>query len=184
MSGSGLGRRCNRLPDAVRRRAHAVSTESKWVRGAYDDGGFPHRELPWMVVAQMIYVRTHRAALDDEPALLSLLESIPFPPEVRALLAKGFFGRRWQQEELCDYWLASDHQTAMCWRICGATAAEVHAIRRRFDEIAARNAEIELSLEMLCLLVCAVTGECGYDSESRVGIKLRLQLNSLVTMSP
>lgn len=132
----------------------------------------------------MIYVRSHRAALDDEAAVSGLLAAIPFPPEVRTLLAKGFFGRRWQQEELCDYWLASDSETGICWRICGATAGEVHAIRRRFDEMAARNAEIEVSLEMLCLLVCAVTGECGCDADSRVGIKLRLQLNTLVTMAP
>jgi hypothetical protein len=138
-----------------------------------------------MCVARiMIYVRSHRASLADEPALTSLLRSIPFPPEVRALLAKGFFGRRWQQEEMCDYWFASDQQTAICWRICGATAAEIHAIRLRFDEIAARNAEIEVSLDMLCLLVCTVTGECGCDAESRVGIKLRLQLTSPVTMAP
>jgi len=132
----------------------------------------------------MIYVRSHRASLNDEAAVASLLRSIPFPPEVRALLAKGFFGRRWQQEELCDYWLASNQETAVCWRICGATAAEIHAIRLRFDEMAARNAEIEVSLDMLCLLVCTVTGECGCDAETRVAIKLRLQLNSPVTMSP
>lgn len=124
----------------------------------------------------MIYVRSHRASLDDEAAVSSLLQSIPFPADVRTLLTKGFFGRRWQQEESCDYWLASDQEIAICWRICGATAAEVHAIRSRFDEIAARNVEIEISLDMLCLLVCTVTGGCGYDAESRVGIKLRLQL--------
>src|SRR5262245_26177713 len=132
----------------------------------------------------MIYVRSHRAPLNDDAALAKLLQTVPFPPEVRALLAKGFFGRRWQQEELCDYWLASDQQTAVCWRICGATAAEVHAIRLRFDEIAARNVEIEVSLEMLCLLICAITGECGCDAESRIGIKLRLQLNSTAAIAP
>jgi len=131
----------------------------------------------------MIYVRSHRASLDDEPAVARLLQSIPFPAEVRTLLTRGFFGRRWQQEELCDYWLASDPETAICWRICGATASEIHAIRQRFDEMAARNAEIEVSLDMLCLLVCTVTGECGCDAESRIGIKLRLQLASLVAMA-
>ena len=137
------------------------------------------------VALNMIYVRSHRAALDDEPAVSGLLQSVPFPPEVRSLLAKGFFGRRWQQEEMCDYWLASDQETAICWRICGATGTEVHAIRLRFDEIAARNAEIEVSLDMLCLLVCAVTGACGCDAESRVGIKLRLRLNAPhATMAP
>jgi hypothetical protein len=130
------------------------------------------------VALKMIYVRSHRAALDDEPALSSLLQSIPFPPEVRALLLRGFFGRRWQQEESCDYWLASDQETAVCWRICGASAGEIHAIRLRFDEMAERNAEIEVSLDMLCLLICTVTGACGCDAEARVGIKLRLRLGS------
>jgi hypothetical protein len=50
--------------------------------------------------------------------------------------------------------------------------------------MAARNAEIEVSPEMLCLLVCTVTGECGYDADSRVGIKVRLQLASPATMAP
>jgi hypothetical protein len=124
----------------------------------------------------MIYVRSNRASLSDAAAVSRLLEAVPFPFEVRALLTKGFFGRRWQQEELCDYWLASDLETAMCWRICGASAAEVHAIRLRFDDMAARNAEIELSLEMLCRLVCAVTGECGCDTDARDSIRLRLSL--------
>ncbi len=122
----------------------------------------------------MIHVRSHRAPFDDAPALTQLLEAVPFPPEVRPLLLRGFFGRRWQQEELCDYWLASDQETVVCWRICGATAGQVHAIRLRFDEMAARNAEIEVSLDMLCLLVCAVTGECRCDAQERFGIKLRL----------
>lgn len=125
----------------------------------------------------MIYVRSHRARLDDDAAVSALLQSIPFPPEVRTLLSRGFFGRRWVQEELCDYWLTSDQQTAICWRVCGATATEVHAIRQRFDEMAARNAEIEFSLDMLCLLIVTVTGACGCDPDSRVGIKLRLALS-------
>lgn len=133
------------------------------------------------VVPNMIYVRSHRASLADAAALSQLLEGVPFPPEVRSLLARGFFGRRWQQEELCDYWLASDQETAVCWRLCGATATEVHAIRLRFDEMAARNAEIEVSLDMLCLLVCAVTGECGCDAGARIGIKLRMPAVRLAT---
>src|SRR6185312_6938170 len=127
----------------------------------------PHIGHPRLAVAlNMIYVRSHRSALDDEPAVSGLLYAFLFFAAVSSLLA-------------------SDQETAICWRIFGATGTEVHAIRLRFDEIAARNAEIEVSLDMLCLLVCAVTGACGCDAESRVGIKLRLRLNAPhATMAP
>jgi hypothetical protein len=111
----------------------------------------------------MIYLQTDSARLDDETALARLLRSIPHPPGVRALLRKNFFGRRWQQEESCDYWLASDGVLAVCMKICGATAAQIFAIRLRFDELAATRAGLVLSKALLRELVQGVTGECRCD---------------------
>jgi hypothetical protein len=107
----------------------------------------------------MIYVVAERLPLKDDESLSSLLLSTPYPRSVRRLLRKGFFGRRWQQVEECDYWLASDGVVAMLFRICGATAAQVSAIRMRFDERAAKHPGLELSRELLCEIVTFVTGE-------------------------
>ena len=108
----------------------------------------------------MIHVQTHSACLDDEPGLSRLLSCVPFPSSVRSLLLRRYFGRRWQQQETCDYWLASDGAIVSCWRICNATAAQVLAIRLRFDELADRDADLEISRELICTLVSGVTGEC------------------------
>jgi hypothetical protein len=121
----------------------------------------------------MIYVQAGQASLRDDDALTRLLTSIPHPPAVRLLLRKSFFGRRWQQGEGCDYWLISNGETAVCMRICGATAAQVYAIRMRFDAMAARSAVIELSRDLLCKLVREVTGECRGTGEPNVRIKYR-----------
>jgi hypothetical protein len=108
----------------------------------------------------MISVQTDQARLDDDAALARLLASIPHSPGVRALLTKNFFGRRWQQAQSCDYWLASDGVLAVCLKIRGATAAQVFAIRLRFDELAATRTDVVLSKALLCELVQGVTGEC------------------------
>jgi hypothetical protein len=107
----------------------------------------------------MIIVLAERLLLRDDEALSRLLQSTPYPRSVRRLLRKGFFGRRWHQVESCDYWLASDGVVAMLFKICGATAAQVSAIRMRFDERAAKHPGLELTRELLCELVTFVTGE-------------------------
>jgi hypothetical protein len=123
------------------------------------------RKAPGHVMARekSISVQTDHARLDDEGALARLLASIPHPPGVRGLLTKNFFGRRWQQAESCDYWLASDGVLAVCLKIRGATAAQVFAIRLRFDELAATRADLVLSKALLCELVQGVTGDCESD---------------------
>ena len=107
----------------------------------------------------MIYVLEERSSLNDDEPLSKVLLSTPYPRSVRRLLRKGFFGRRWQKTESCDYWLASDGVVAVLFRISGATAAQVSAIRLRFDERAAKHPGLELSRELLCELVTFVTGE-------------------------
>lgn len=108
----------------------------------------------------MIYVQAEHALLKDDDALSRLLLSTPYPRSVRRLLRKQFFGRHWQQAESCDYWLASDGTVAMSFRICGATATQISAIRMQFDDRVARQPGIELSKELLRDLVKFVTGEC------------------------
>jgi hypothetical protein len=121
----------------------------------------------------MIYVQADHVSLDDEAGLRRFLTSIPHPRTVRELLGKGFFGRRWQQTESCDYWLVSDGKNAACFRIAGASAAQIYAIRLRFD-VHLKDANLELSRELLCELVRAVTGECEATPGTNVRIKLRL----------
>jgi hypothetical protein len=116
-----------------------------------------------MAREKMIRVQTDHARLDDEAALARLLASIPHPSGVRALLTKSFFGRRWQQAEACDYWLASDGVLAVCMKIYGATAAQIFAIRLRFDELAATRADFVLSKALLCEVILGVTGERSHD---------------------
>jgi hypothetical protein len=122
----------------------------------------------------MIYVQADEVSLDDEAGLRHFLSAIPHPATVRTLLAKGFFGRRWQQVESCDYWLVSDGQRAACFRICGATAAQIYAIRLRFDVLVLENANFELARDGLCDLVRKVTGECQRPTGANVRIKPRL----------
>ena len=122
----------------------------------------------------MIYVQADQVSLDDEAGLRHFLNSIPHPGTVRKLLGKGFFGRRWQQTESCDYWLVSDGKSAASFRICGASAAQIYAIRLRFDVLVIKNADLELSRDTLCELVSAVTGECECSPGTNVRIKPRL----------
>jgi hypothetical protein len=122
----------------------------------------------------MIYVQADQVSLDDEAALRRFLTSIPHPGTVRKLLRNGFFGRRWQQTESSDYWLVSDGKTAAYFRICGASAAQIYAIRLRFDVLVLKNANLELSRELLCELVQTVTGECADTPGPNVRIKPRL----------
>jgi len=107
----------------------------------------------------MIYVHADRFLLTDDEPLSKALLSTPYPRSVPRLLRKGFFGRRWQQSESCDYWLASDGVVVMLFRIQGATAAQVSAIRLRFDERTAKNPNLELSEELLLELVTFVSGK-------------------------
>jgi hypothetical protein len=122
----------------------------------------------------MIYVQADQVPLDDEVGLRQFLNSIPHPGTVRKLLAKGFFGRRWQQAESSDYWLVSDGKTAAYFRISGASAAQIYAIRLRFDLLVVRNKTLELSRDLLCELVKAVTGEGECSPGANVRIKPRL----------
>jgi hypothetical protein len=117
-------------------------------------------EAPWLLCAPeiMIYVLADRVLLKDDELLSKLLLATPFPRSVRRLLRKGFFGRSWQQVESCDYWLASDGVVAILFRICGATAAQIFAIRMRFDERAVRHPGLELTRELLLEIVTFVTG--------------------------
>jgi hypothetical protein len=122
----------------------------------------------------MIYVQADKVSLDDDAGLRRFLASIPHPGTVRKLLRKGFFGRRWQQAESCDYWLVSDGESAASFRICGASAAQIYAIRLRFDVLVAKHADFVLSRDMLCDVVKAVTGECEKSPGPSVRIKPRL----------
>jgi hypothetical protein len=108
----------------------------------------------------MVYVQVHRARLDDEPGLLRLLAATCHPLSVRSMLSKPFFGRRWQQRESRDCWLASDGKKVLCMNIRGASSAQIAAIRLRFDHLASRRARVDLSPQLLCELVASVTGEC------------------------
>src|SRR5262245_35680518 len=101
----------------------------------------------------MIYVQADQVSLDDEAGMRHFLASIPHPGTVRRLLAKGFFGRRWQQAESCDYWLVSDGKNAAYFRICGASAAQIYAIRLRFDVRVIKDADFEISRDSLCELI-------------------------------
>jgi hypothetical protein len=122
----------------------------------------------------MIYVQTIRAPLADGPALSQLLSSIPYPQSVHRLLVKGYFGRRWAQAEACDYWLACDGKEAACWRILGATAAQVYAIRIRFDHMLSMNPRLQVSRDLICELVSAVAGRCQCTAEERFVVRLPL----------
>jgi hypothetical protein len=121
----------------------------------------------------MIYVQADQVSLDDEAGMRRLLASIPHPGTVRQLLAKGFFGRRWQQTESCDYWLVSNGKMAAYFRICGASAAQIYAIRLRFDVRVVKHPDFEISRDSLCELVKAVTGECECAGGVNVSIKPR-----------
>ncbi len=116
-------------------------------------------------VHPVIYVQATQTSLDDETAVRQLLVSVPHPPSVRTLLAKKFFGRRWQQAESCDYWLASDGEKVVGLRIRGVTSAQAFAIRLRYDELAALLPELALSRDLLCRLVKGVTGDCQCSAE-------------------
>lgn len=122
----------------------------------------------------MIYVQAEEVSLGDEAGLRHFLSAIPHPGTVRKLLAKGFFGRRWQQVEACDYWLLSDGKNAAYFRICGASAAQIYAIRLRFDVLAMKTADLVLSLDLLCDLVRAVADDCERAPGPEVKIKRRL----------
>ncbi len=115
----------------------------------------------------MIYVQTIRATLADGPALSQFLSSIPYPQSVRRLLANRYFGRRWVQAEACDYWLVCDGKEAACWRILGATAAQVYAIRIRFDHMLSMNPHLEVSRDLICELVSSVADKYQYVGEER-----------------
>jgi hypothetical protein len=122
----------------------------------------------------MIYVQADEVSLDDDTGLGHFLQSLPHPGTVRKLLTKGFFGRRWQQTESCDYWLVSDGTKAAYFRISGASAAQIYAIRLRFDVLVTKDADFELSRDLLCEVVRAVTGECADAPGHNVRIKPRL----------
>jgi hypothetical protein len=124
----------------------------------------------------MIYVQATEVQLDDEAGLRHFLRAIPHPGTVHKLLAKGFFGRRWTQTESCDYWLVSDGKIAASFRIAGASAAQIYAIRLRFDALAIRDVHLELSRDSLCELVKSVTGECEPWPGANVTIKPRPRL--------
>jgi hypothetical protein len=125
-------------------------------------------------MSSMIYVQAEQVSLGDDADTQRFLSALPHPATVRKLLAKGFFGRRWQSVEACDYWLVSDGKTAAYFRICGASAAQIYAIRLRFDALVIRDVDLELSRDMLCDLVKAVTGECERPEGRNVRIKARL----------
>jgi hypothetical protein len=125
----------------------------------------------------MADVQTDRALLSDANALAKLLASIPFPPSVHSLLPKGFFGRRWQHGESCDYWLASDGLIAVCWRIRGASAAQIYAIRMRFDRLRALTPHMELTRDVLWGIVYSITGDCEFTTEEPIAIRTPIRLN-------
>jgi hypothetical protein len=107
----------------------------------------------------MIEIQEFRARLDDEQDLAQLLESIPYPSSVRAMLAKTFFGRRWDANQPCDTWLASDGKSVVCLKICGVTAKQIAAIRFRFDELKSRDAGLQLSRDLISDLAEHVTDD-------------------------
>ena len=115
-------------------------------------------------VPEAIRVEEQRIAVDDEAALAQALVSIPYPDSVRGLLGKEFFGRRWQQEECCDYWLASDGDTVVWLKIRGATATQVADIRFRFDVIVDQYPGTRPSKSLICDFVNAVTGARADES--------------------
>jgi hypothetical protein len=121
----------------------------------------------------MIYVQADQVSLEDETGLRQFLNSIPHPGTVRKLLTKGFFGRRWQQTESSDYWLVSDGKTAAYFRISGASAAQIYAIRLRFDLFVIKDRNFELTREFLCELVKTVTGEVDCSPGASIRIKPR-----------
>jgi len=107
----------------------------------------------------MIQVLADRSLLRDDASLSRLLQSTPYPRSVPRLLRKGFFGRRWQQSESRDYWLLSDGVVVMLFTISGASAAQVSAIRLRFDDRAAKQPGLEPSQALLQEIASLVEGE-------------------------
>jgi hypothetical protein len=112
----------------------------------------------WIGLA-MIEIQEYEAQLDDENDLAHLLESIPYPSSVRAMLARTFFGRRWDANQNCDTWLASDGKRVVCLKIRGVTAKQIAAIRFSFDELQSRDAGLQLSRNLISDLAEHVTDD-------------------------
>ena len=102
-----------------------------------------------------------QARVDDEEAVASLLQSVPEPAAVRALIEKGghFFHQVWNREINIDFWFSCNGKVIICFAIGGLTVQQAASVRRWWYTISDGRADRAADQEGITDIVEAVTGQ-------------------------
>jgi hypothetical protein len=103
-----------------------------------------------------------RALVADGAALSQLLHEVPESEDIRALLNRPYFTRRWQRSTNRSFWISSDGTTAVCLTVNGLDLDETVALWICFDEHW-RRGRSNLSATTLCAII-----------ESEIGLKVEI----------
>jgi hypothetical protein len=108
-----------------------------------------------------VSVSVSDAPIDDETALLLLLQPLPEAEQLRPDLRPGgvFFGHVWHREASRDYWIASDGKRVVRFAIEGLSLQKAWELRRFWDSVRNGNPDIELDVANLADMIEGVTGQ-------------------------